>query len=74
MVDNQKTEWFQLKVSNMIAMLKFFGLRGVISYPEHFKLWTRLLRIETNEELDKFVAEVRELVEKKKSEWGEGSL
>lgn len=67
MENNQKTA-FQLRISNMIAALKFFNERGVISYSEHFDLWVRLLRIKTNEELIKFVEEVRGLVDKKKGE------
>ena len=66
MVKNKQTTWFQLRISNMIAMLKFFNERGVISHGQHFDLWTRLLRIETNADLDKFLEEVRGLVNKKK--------
>lgn len=66
MENNQKTMAFQLKVSNMIAALKFFSQRNVISYGEHFDLWTRLLKVKTHEELDSFVREVQELINKKK--------
>ena len=52
----------------MISALKFFSQRGVISYAEHFDLWTRLLRIKTNEEMNEFVEEVQGLIDKKKRE------
>ena len=69
-MENDKRTGFQLRVSNMIATLKFFAQRGVISYNEHFDLWVRLLQIKTDEELSKFVEEVRGLVNKKKPDKG----
>ena len=67
MTENHKTPCFQLRISNLIASLKFFNQRGVISYSEHFDLWKRLLRIKTDKGLDEFVKEVQGLIEKKKT-------
>ena len=68
MENNRRTISFQLKVSNMIAALKFFSQRDVISYREHFDLWTRLLKIKTDKELNGFVREVQAIIEKRKRE------
>jgi len=67
-MENDKKTAFQLRVSNVIATLKFFSQRGVISYQEHFDLWVRLLRTKTDKELNRFVEELRELIDKKKAE------
>ena len=67
-MENDKKTEFQLRMSNMIATLKFFAQRGVISYQEHFDLWVRLLKMKTDEEMIEFIEEVRGLVEKKKKE------
>lgn len=65
-VNDKKTMCFQLRISNMITSLKLFKQQRLISYSDYFDLWIRLLEIKTHEELNKFVEEVRGLIDKKK--------
>lgn len=67
MANHLKDVAFQLKIANMIAALKFFSERGVLSYREHFDLWKRLLNIQTEERLNQFILEVQGIINKKKA-------
>ncbi len=64
MTENKKTVRFRLGMANMIATLKILNENGLLSHAEHFDLWRKLLKIETQKELDGFCRAVRDLVKK----------
>ena len=66
MTEDRRSDLFKLDMANMMTALKMFNQKGLLSHVEHFRLWQRLLRAETQNDLSALCREVSDLVDKRK--------